>query len=136
MRINIKKTLKKIAYVLFTLWSNNRNITLINFLLFCYHRKNPRLAAVSRHRQPQEMICVTYRRILEHSPSQLLKAVKSRNHASWSWSSQLDLWIRISFKRGVLDIILCDKVCQWLATGRWFSPALRFSPLIKPTATK
>ena len=24
--------------------------------------------------------------------------------------------------RGVLDIILCDKVCQWLAAGRWFSP--------------
>ena len=23
--------------------------------------------------------------------------------------------------RGVLDTILCDKVCQWLATGRWFS---------------
>ena len=22
---------------------------------------------------------------------------------------------------GVLDITLCDKVCQWLATGRWFS---------------
>ena len=24
--------------------------------------------------------------------------------------------------RGVLDTSLCDKVCQWLATGRWFSP--------------
>ena len=24
--------------------------------------------------------------------------------------------------RGVLDIILGDKVCQWLATDRWFSP--------------
>jgi hypothetical protein len=23
--------------------------------------------------------------------------------------------------RGVLDRTLCDKVCQWLATGRWFS---------------
>ena len=23
--------------------------------------------------------------------------------------------------QGVLDTILCDKVCQWLATGRWFS---------------
>ena len=23
--------------------------------------------------------------------------------------------------RGVHDTILCDKVCQWLATGRWFS---------------
>ena len=25
-------------------------------------------------------------------------------------------------RRGVLDTILCDKVCQWLATGSWFSP--------------
>ena len=24
--------------------------------------------------------------------------------------------------RGVLDTTLCNKVCQWLATGRWFPP--------------
>jgi hypothetical protein len=24
--------------------------------------------------------------------------------------------------KGVLDTTLCDKVCQWLATGQWFSP--------------
>ena len=24
--------------------------------------------------------------------------------------------------RGVLDTTLCDKVCQWLAVDRWFSP--------------
>jgi hypothetical protein len=24
--------------------------------------------------------------------------------------------------RGVLNTTLCDEVCQWLATGRWFSP--------------
>jgi hypothetical protein len=24
--------------------------------------------------------------------------------------------------RGVLDTTLCDKVCQWLTAGRWFSP--------------
>jgi hypothetical protein len=23
--------------------------------------------------------------------------------------------------RGVLDTILCDKICQWLAAGGWFS---------------
>jgi len=32
------------------------------------------------------------------------------------------LWVRIPFRRGVLDTTLCDKVCPWLATGRWFSP--------------
>ena len=25
-------------------------------------------------------------------------------------------------QRGVLDATLCDKVCQWLARGQWFSP--------------
>jgi hypothetical protein len=24
---------------------------------------------------------------------------------------------------GVLDTTLCDKVCQWFATGQWFSPS-------------
>jgi hypothetical protein len=27
----------------------------------------------------------------------------------------------ILYCRGLLDTTLCDKVCQWLATGRWFS---------------
>jgi hypothetical protein len=29
--------------------------------------------------------------------------------------------------QGVLDTTLCDKVCQWLATGRWFSQGTSFS---------
>jgi hypothetical protein len=34
--------------------------------------------------------------------------------------------------RGALDITLCDKVCQWLATGRWlFSWSLRIVYMIK-----
>jgi len=36
--------------------------------------------------------------------------------------SPLTLWVRIPFRRGVLDTTLCDKVCQWLAAGRSFSP--------------
>jgi hypothetical protein len=56
---------------------------------------------------------------------------------SWSWSygswiynylcnrclSPLTLWVGIPFRRGVLDTTLCDEVCQWLATGQWFSPS-------------
>jgi hypothetical protein len=55
---------------------------------------------------------------------------------SWSWSygswiynylcnqcqSPLELCFRTPLWRGVVDTTLCDKVCQWLATGRWFSP--------------
>jgi len=36
----------------------------------------------------------------------------------------LTLWVWITFRWGVLDTTLCDKICQWLScqTGRWFSP--------------
>jgi hypothetical protein len=35
-------------------------------------------------------------------------------------------WCKINvtdyiFRRGVLNTTLCDKVCQWLAAGQWFS---------------
>jgi hypothetical protein len=39
----------------------------------------------------------------------------------------LTLWVRIPFSRDVLDTTLCDKVCQWLAAGRWFSPGTLIS---------
>ena len=35
---------------------------------------------------------------------------------------KLKLWVRIPLRWGVLCTTLCDKVCQWLAEGRWFSP--------------
>jgi hypothetical protein len=34
--------------------------------------------------------------------------------------SPLMLWVRISIRARCTT--LCDKVCQWLATGLWFSP--------------
>ena len=34
--------------------------------------------------------------------------------------SPLMLWVRISIR--ARSTTLCDEVCQWLATGRWFSP--------------
>jgi len=58
---------------------------------------------------------------------------------SWSWSygswiynylcnqclSPLVLWVRISIRARCTT--LCDKVCQWLAAGRWFSPGIPVS---------
>jgi hypothetical protein len=55
--------------------------------------------------------------------------------SSWSWSyissiynylchqctSSMKLWVWIPLRRSVVDTTLCDKICQWLATGRWFS---------------
>ena len=60
---------------------------------------------------------------------------------SWSWScdswiynymcnqrlSPIKLSIRISLRQGVLGTTFCDKVCQWLTVGRWFSPGTSVS---------
>jgi hypothetical protein len=35
--------------------------------------------------------------------------------------SPLMLWVQTPLKQGLLDTTWSDKVCQWLATGRWFS---------------
>jgi hypothetical protein len=35
--------------------------------------------------------------------------------------SPLKMWVRTPLRRDVLDTTLCGKVCQWLATSRWFS---------------
>jgi hypothetical protein len=35
--------------------------------------------------------------------------------------SPLKLWVRNPLRGGVLNTTLCDKDCQWLAAGRWFS---------------
>jgi len=64
--------------------------------------------------------------------------------SSWAWSygsliynylcnqclSPLTLRVRIPPKRGVFDTTLCDKVCQWLAAGRWFSQGTLVSSTI------
>jgi hypothetical protein len=68
------------------------------------------------------------------------------NGLSWSWSygswiynclcnqclSPLKLWVRIPLRQGVLETTLCDKVCQWLPTGQWFSPGTSVSYTNKP----
>ena len=44
------------------------------------------------------------------------------NYLCNQYLSPLILWDRTPLRRGVLDTTSCHKVCQWLATGRWFSP--------------
>jgi hypothetical protein len=62
----------------------------------------------------------------------------SRSHGSWIYTHlcnqcllSLTLWVRIPLRRGVLDTTLCDKVCQWLAAGLWFSPGSPFFSINK-----
>jgi hypothetical protein len=52
----------------------------------------------------------------------------SWSYGSWIYNyicnqclSPLMLWVLTPPRRGVLDTTLCDKVCQWLAEGRWLS---------------
>jgi hypothetical protein len=42
-------------------------------------------------------------------------AISSYHHKGCCEFESRSLW-------GVLDTTLCDKVCQWLVTGRWLSP--------------
>jgi hypothetical protein len=60
-----------------------------------------------------------------------IKEGQSWSYGSWIlimyYVSTLTLWVRVPFKRGVLDTTLCDKVCQWHGTGQWFSPGAPFS---------
>jgi hypothetical protein len=64
----------------------------------------------------------------------ILVYISTSKGKSWPWSygswnynylcnqclSPLMLWFRISIRAKCTT--LCDKVCLWLATGRWFSP--------------
>ena len=44
------------------------------------------------------------------------------NNYLWNrYLSTLKLWVRIPLREGLLDTTWCDKVCEWLAVGRWFS---------------
>ena len=63
-----------------------------------------------------------------------LEICKVQQGPSWLWSygswiynylcnqclSPLKLWVRISIRASCT--LLCDKLCQWLATCRWFFP--------------
>ena len=65
-----------------------------------------------------------------------LSSIITKQGSSWSWVygrriynylcnqsiSPLMFWVRTLSWRGVLDTTLCDKICHWLVTGRWFSP--------------
>jgi hypothetical protein len=48
----------------------------------------------------------------------------------WSYEFEPRSW------RGILDTTLCDKVCQWLATGWWFSPGTLVSKKTDPSHNK
>ena len=47
---------------------------------------------------------------------------------AWLFEIQLPVHpVLIPLRQGVLDTTLCDKVCQLLVVGRWFSPCISVS---------
>jgi hypothetical protein len=58
------------------------------------------------------MIKTSLSGVISHS----VYPARAYHHLSWEFES-CSWW-----STGVLDITLCDKLCQWLATGQRFSP--------------
>jgi len=46
----------------------------------------------------------------------ILRGSRGRMVVGFAYLSPLRLWVRI-----LLNTTLCNKVCQWLGTGQWFS---------------
>ena len=61
---------------------------------------------------------------IEHSNKKAFKVLRNSHLKCCEY--KLNLW------RGVLDTTLCDEICQWLATGQWFSPGTLVSSTNKP----
>ena len=116
MYMNLKQT-SVIKFEITTIW-NNATITLQHMIYkkVILHVNNATITL-------QHMI---YKKVILHI---------YEPRPSWSWSygswiynypcnqclSPQTLWVRIPIRRGVLDTTLCDKVCQSLVAGRWFS---------------
>ena len=65
------------------------------------------------------------------------------SYGSWIYNflrnqclSPLKLSVQIPLRWGVLDTAICDKVCQWLAAGWWFSPGTLVSSTNKTEPLK
>ena len=56
-----------------------------------------------------------------------LKIYWSQTYKHNQCLSPLSLWAWTPRRRIILDTSLCDKVCQWLGTGRWFCPGTPMS---------
>jgi hypothetical protein len=58
-------------------------------------------------------------------------------YINWNLTFKIQMYL-ICFsnplRRGVLDTTLCDKVCQWLTAGQWFSLGTPVFQPIKLTA--
>ena len=144
--INVKKCQILDMYAAFMQWGYNSknkfwiqrplNNTVMIFKQWCtgvckYHTR------LWKYADNFKALCTTLKLVWGPSWSWL--------HGSWIYNylcnqclSSLMLWVRISIRARCTT--LCDKVCQWLATGRWFFSGSsgflhQFPPSIKLAAT-
>ena len=122
--------------------TNKKYQTVATKILESSHMEHNVIIVVLRGRRGRDLPGFTWCR--GHEFGLVSPCDPSWSYGSWIYNylcnqclSPPMLWIRIPFWRGVLDTTLCDKVCQWLVAGRWFSPCtpVRFPPPIKLTAT-
>ena len=75
----------------------------------------------------EKLMRVTYMVFFRQKRSLIYPYCYLHNNYITKFGLPLTLWVRNPLRRGVLDTISCDKVCQWLAEGRWFSPGTPLS---------
>jgi hypothetical protein len=69
---------------------------------------------------------VPFKNIVFDNPTTDCTVIKIFDHCCFTWSQNASnlkcscMTMNSSWRR-VLDTTLCDKVCQWLATSRWFA---------------
>jgi hypothetical protein len=81
---------------------------------------------------PNRLVLITGRVILLSSRGRDRMVVGfSTTYEISAYHHSVTLWVLIQLGQGVFDTTVCDKVCQWLAAGRWFSPGIPVSSTIK-----
>jgi hypothetical protein len=93
-----------------------RDVLVIKFLLSSYQDLRKKSLMYVQAVQPLE-----FRKRTHTNKGQLWSyGSLIYNYLNNQCLSSLMLWVRISVR--VRCTTLCDNVCQWLATGQWFSP--------------
>jgi hypothetical protein len=113
-----------IYYIFQTLWSWSYGSWIFNYL--CNQCLSPlKLWVRTRSWRRDESHIVLDNRSKTSEYLKDLPLMNNANESSTNWNqclSPLTLRVQIQLRRGVLNTTLCDKVCQWLVAGLWFSP--------------
>jgi hypothetical protein len=95
--------------------------------LFC--RNNIMYITTISVSQRLNILCIKFNILSSTCSPNYMRGRRCRDHMVIGFTtilcnqclSPLTLWVRIPLRRGVIDKILCDKVCQCLMAGWWFS---------------